>query len=227
MSLIYKFPKLYDWVVEDMLNHPDMKDFYDNVFYDMLQLDKLQEGSLVLDLACGTGLVGLDIAERRPDVHVVGLDISDSVLEQARHYVHERQLKNIVFVKKDIFALTSENISEVCGIKDNRALFDMIVCSHGYTAMKNYEVVFEHTLSLLRKNGCYIIMDIYFPERSLKTRLANKLIAQKLFGADQFRKPWLLLKDRFIDFKMPETHVKYFSISNMLYVARGVNQQEN
>jgi len=52
---------------------------------DLVALAKLRPGERVLDVACGTGVVGRLAAERvGPKGHVTGLDLNESMLEVAR-----------------------------------------------------------------------------------------------------------------------------------------------
>lgn len=50
---------------------------------------------VVLDLGCGTGAVALALAESAG--HVVGRDISEGMLEEARRNADERGLENVSF----------------------------------------------------------------------------------------------------------------------------------
>ncbi|MGH7639893.1 MAG: class I SAM-dependent methyltransferase [Candidatus Dormibacteria bacterium] len=64
-----------------------------------LELAQLRPNHKVLDVATGTGNVALAAA---PDVaEVVGLDITSSMLEQARMQAAEREIRNVRFVRAD------------------------------------------------------------------------------------------------------------------------------
>jgi SAM-dependent methyltransferase len=56
----------------------------------------LSDAHDILDIACGPASWALDIAYRYPKINVVGIDISDSVLEFARARAHVQELDNNV-----------------------------------------------------------------------------------------------------------------------------------
>jgi len=231
MSLLYKFPKVYDWATKKMLEGPNLKDFKENICPVFLKIERLPASSIILDLACGTGNVALWIAQQRQDVHVLGIDVSEAMLERARVRADEKQLSNVVFLHKVPLALTSQNILDCFDVlPNNNAPLDMITCSHGYSAMKveTHQSVFEHTLSLLKEGGSYVIMDIYLDEsHSLASRFFRKFDSM-IFGAnDGYKKYWLLLKDTLTDFEIDEVCIKQWGVPTNWYVARGVNKQES
>jgi ubiquinone/menaquinone biosynthesis C-methylase UbiE len=62
-------------------------DIYDR-FYQMFA-DRIPRGpASVVDIACGPGNVAAWLTRVRPDISVVGVDLSNSMLEQARAEVH-------------------------------------------------------------------------------------------------------------------------------------------
>src|SRR5665811_1209513 len=53
-------------------------------------------GEKILDVSCGTGLVTLPLAEIvKPDGEVVGIDISEGMIDKARAEVEEKDLDNV------------------------------------------------------------------------------------------------------------------------------------
>jgi ubiquinone/menaquinone biosynthesis C-methylase UbiE len=62
----------------------------------------LHAGQSVLDVGCGPGTITLDLARRVAPGRVVGIDISESVLEQARTSAEEAGIENVVFHQADI-----------------------------------------------------------------------------------------------------------------------------
>jgi SAM-dependent methyltransferase len=59
----------------------------------------------VLDLGTGTGAAALAIASRWPDAAVVGADVSEAMLEQARHKLAGDLAGRVEFVRADAAAL--------------------------------------------------------------------------------------------------------------------------
>jgi ubiquinone/menaquinone biosynthesis C-methylase UbiE len=63
----------------------------------------LKPGARVLDVGCGPGTITVDIARRVAPGHVVGIDPSAAVVEQARR--DAEAVENIEFVPGDVYAL--------------------------------------------------------------------------------------------------------------------------
>lgn len=56
----------------------------------------------VLDIACGPGGWALELADRNPQIKVVGIDISQSMIEYASALAKAQKLKNIEFFVMDV-----------------------------------------------------------------------------------------------------------------------------
>src|SRR5690606_9306541 len=66
----------------------------------------LPEGGSLLDLGCGSGRLLMHLAERRPDIEIVGLDASEGMIERARALTRERGLEGrLTFVHGDMLKL--------------------------------------------------------------------------------------------------------------------------
>lgn len=61
----------------------------------------LQGARRVLDLGCGPGTQLVQLAEFLPDVDFTGVDLSESMLGEARRYAAERGVRNVTFVRGD------------------------------------------------------------------------------------------------------------------------------
>lgn len=61
----------------------------------------LQGARRVLDLGCGPGTQLVQLAELCPDVEFTGVDLSESMLGEARRYAAERGVRNVTFVRGD------------------------------------------------------------------------------------------------------------------------------
>jgi len=71
----------------------------------------LGEGAELLDVGCGPGTITVDFAKRLAPGAVVGLDASESVLEQARELARDDALQNVQFVSGDAYALPFDDDS--------------------------------------------------------------------------------------------------------------------
>jgi ubiquinone/menaquinone biosynthesis C-methylase UbiE len=87
----------------------------------MLKLVAIQPGDRVLDVACGTGLVTFRVAEAvGANGHVVGIDISGEMVENARRRAAECRIANVSFERAGAEELPTE---------DNA--FDVALCAVG------------------------------------------------------------------------------------------------
>ena len=60
-------------------------------------MSELPDGALVLDLACGTGEPGLTLAQMRPELRVMGIDSSPTLLSAARAKIERGKIANVQF----------------------------------------------------------------------------------------------------------------------------------
>lgn len=61
----------------------------------------LDDSDVVLDLGCGSGEIGLDIAPHVEWLH--GIDVSEKMIELAREKAHDRRVGNVEFRRADAF----------------------------------------------------------------------------------------------------------------------------
>ena len=62
-------------------------------------LEQISDGSSFLDLACGTGILTREIAEKFPSAKIVGIDITKSYLNVAKQ--NSNSFDNISFILDD------------------------------------------------------------------------------------------------------------------------------
>jgi ubiquinone/menaquinone biosynthesis C-methylase UbiE len=88
---------------------------------DLVALAKLRPGERVLDVACGTGVVGRLAAERvGPKGHVTGLDLNESMLEVARSQPIPAGAAGVAWVQSSALAMRVPDSS-----------FDVVLCQQG------------------------------------------------------------------------------------------------
>jgi ubiquinone/menaquinone biosynthesis C-methylase UbiE len=126
------------------------------------QLDAGFNPSRALDFGCGVGRVTIPLAERCPDV--VGVDVSVSMLREARAQAQARGLTNVSWVQGD------DQLTAVDG------LFDLV---HSYIVFQHIpgergERLFRRLLELLSEGGIGVLHFTY---------------AKATLGSDQFNPP--------------------------------------
>ncbi|KAF4186721.1 hypothetical protein CNMCM7927_005108 [Aspergillus lentulus] len=68
-------------------------------------LPHLRPDMHILDIGCGPGTITVDLARLVPQGHITGLELSPSVLEQARSLAADNAISNITFLSADANAL--------------------------------------------------------------------------------------------------------------------------
>lgn len=81
----------------------------------------------ILDLCCGTGCIGLAIAQAFPRFKVVGSDINPQAIKLSRENADINKIKNVEFIESDLF----QNL--------NLAEFDMIISNPPYITSEDYQ----------------------------------------------------------------------------------------
>jgi demethylmenaquinone methyltransferase / 2-methoxy-6-polyprenyl-1,4-benzoquinol methylase len=121
-------------------------------------LKQLSTEKTVLDLACGTGILTRQIAEKIPLAKVTGVDITTSYLEKAREKLNLYQ--NVSFVNQDAEKL------------DLREKFDCITASY----LPKYcepNILVKNCLEHLNEGGRIILHDFTYPKNRFVRRMWN------------------------------------------------------
>ena len=143
-------------------------------------LEQLSSEKTVLDLACGTGILTKQIAEKLPHAKITGVDMTKSYLEKAKEKLILYQ--NISFVNQDAEKL------------DLGEKFDCITASY----LPKYctaNVLIKNCLEHLNVGGKIILHDFTYPNNKLIQKLWN-FYFKLLYLAGFFIPNW---KQVFID----------------------------
>lgn len=112
----------------------------------------------VLDLACGTGILTLAIAERYPNCHVVGVELRDEYLTIALKKVQRLGIRNVEFV-----------LSRAEDYRSNES-FNYIISSYlaKYADLKSL----THTsIEILDEGGLLLMHDFIYPNKPYLARI--------------------------------------------------------
>jgi ubiquinone/menaquinone biosynthesis C-methylase UbiE len=82
--------------------------FYSAANLELLKHLHLKEDSAVLDLACGTGHLGIRIAKQAPRGKVVGVDLSSKMIAQGKEDAKKAGVGNIQFIERNIHHVLPE-----------------------------------------------------------------------------------------------------------------------
>ena len=143
-------------------------------------LEQLSNERTVLDLACGTGILTRQIAEKLPNAEITGVDITKNYLEKAKEKLILYQ--NISLVNQDAEKLNLEK------------KFDCITASY----LPKYcisDVLIKKCLEHLNVGGKIILHDFTYPKNRLIRKMWN-FYFKLLFLAGFFIPNW---KQVFVD----------------------------
>ena len=202
---------LYDFLAPAY--DPVLKPFYAPFRRRALHFLNVDEGSSVLDLACGTGqnfpLLGSLVGE---EGSIVGVDVSAGMLKKARGAEKNAGYRNLSLLQFDATQLSRSIMTEQTG----RSEFDAIVCTYGFTAMRDWEEAFYRSFALLKPGGTYLIHDIHAERR-------NWHVAAFEFATrvDLSREIWRPLEASCADFHFEYIDPSAYLFAGRLFVARG------
>jgi ubiquinone/menaquinone biosynthesis C-methylase UbiE len=109
----------------------------------LLALASPAVGEQVLDIACGTGLVSFEAARAvGPSGHVLGIDLSERMVEAAERRARDARLSNCHFSRMD---------AETLALPD--ASFDVVLCALGLMYMPDPERALREMSRVLRPGG--------------------------------------------------------------------------
>jgi len=116
---------------------------------------KNHQADSILDIATGTGDLAIKYAEHTDASKIIGLDLSEGMLEVARKKVLGTPLEHKVdFIKGD---------SEALPFEDNS--FDAITVSFGIRNFENLEKGLSEILRVLKPKGLFIILETSVPTK--------------------------------------------------------------
>jgi SAM-dependent methyltransferase len=113
-------------------------------------LGELRPGERVVDVGCGAGIDSLIAAKKvAPDGRVIGVDMTPSMLEKARHAAHEAGLKSVEF---------REGYAEALPVEDGWA--DVVISNGVLNLMPDKAAALQEMSRVLKPGGRLQIGDI-------------------------------------------------------------------
>ncbi len=103
----------------------------------------------ILDVGTGTGLLAIEFAKEIPDVEVIGLDLSEVVLDVARDNAQMSEMSlHVSFERGDAEDMPFED-----------GIFDLVISSNTLHLIKNPIRMFNETQRVLKLEGKFFISD--------------------------------------------------------------------
>lgn len=110
----------------------------------------------ILDIATGTGDLAINLSQTNAK-EIIGLDISDGMLEVGRQKIKTKNLNNTISM------VTGD--SEDLPFDDNT--FDAITVAFGIRNFENLEKGLSEILRVLKPNGIFVILETSVPTNSI------------------------------------------------------------
>jgi SAM-dependent methyltransferase len=136
----------------------------------------------VVDIACGTGL-NFSLIEQAigPDGRIIGVDLTDAMLAEARHRIETNGWSNISLVQAD--AAEFGFPTKVDGILSTYALTHLPECGD----------VIAHGAAALSPGGRWAVLDLKVPDNAPRWLAQPGIALARRFGSvDEWivRRPW-------------------------------------
>ncbi len=144
-------------------------------------IDALRPGEVVVDLGCGAGMDSF-LAARSvgPKGHVIGIDMTDAMLEKARTNARAAEIENVEFRKGYIEALPIEDES-----------VDVIISNCVINLSPEKNKVYAEAYRVLRPGGRVMVSDVVL-ERELPGEVLHSIEAYMgCVGGASLREPYL------------------------------------
>ncbi len=108
----------------------------------------------ILDIATGTGDFALLAAQRLKPKQIIGADISEEMMEIARHKTNQRGLEKVIsFKREDCMKMSFEDES-----------FDAVTVAYGARNFENLNMGLREILRVLRPGGHLLMLELASPK---------------------------------------------------------------
>ena len=151
-----RFAHRYDWFMRSQIEES----------YRILTakiLDEVKGGDSVVEVASGTGLIALEVAEKAAEVEAV--DITPEMVAIAEKKAKERKIENVRFSVEDAYALPFEDRS-----------FDVVICSNALHNMTEPKRALSEMRRVLKDTG-KLMAPTYCHGEGLKSRILSRIMS--------------------------------------------------
>jgi len=142
---------------------------------------KNSNGSIILDIATGTGDLAVEASKINPK-KIIGIDISTKMLQIGQKKIKEKELTKIIELKQG----DAENLN----FEDN--YFDAITVAFGVRNFENLTKGLSEMYRVLKPKGCALILEFSKPKLFLIKHIYNFYFLRilpffgKMFSKDKF-----------------------------------------
>jgi demethylmenaquinone methyltransferase/2-methoxy-6-polyprenyl-1,4-benzoquinol methylase len=142
----------------------------------------LRPGATVVDVACGTGL-NFSLLEQAigPNGRIVGVDLTDAMLAQARQRIETNGWRNVSLVQADAAEF------------DFPTKVDAILSTYALSHVPDCGDVIAHGAAALSRGGHWVVLDLKSPDNVPRWLAQLGIAVGRRFGSiDEWatRRPW-------------------------------------
>lgn len=127
-----------------------------------IELLSAKSPKIILDVACGTADLALDMLSLKPE-RIVGIDISEQMLNVGRAKVQQKACGNII-------ELQQQDVDKM-SFSDNS--FDAVTAAFGVRNFENLEHGLSEMYRVLKSNGVLMILELSAPQKFPFKQLYN------------------------------------------------------
>lgn len=109
----------------------------------------------ILDLATGTADLAIALAKYNPQAHIVGMDISEKMMEIGKEKVKQQGLENQIELR----------LGDAASLPFDDNSFDVVTVGFGIRNFENREQGLSETHRVLKPNGHAVILEFSMPEK--------------------------------------------------------------
>ena len=109
----------------------------------------------ILDLATGTADLAIALAKYNPQAHIIGLDISEKMLEIGKEKVKKQDLDNQIDLR----------LGDAAALPFESQFFDAVTMAFGVRNFENLQQGLSEICRVLKPNGRVYILEFSMPER--------------------------------------------------------------
>jgi 2-polyprenyl-3-methyl-5-hydroxy-6-metoxy-1,4-benzoquinol methylase len=194
-------------------NYDKQEKRYEQTYIQAVEITKkhLNISDIVLDYACGTGIITNEIAGSAKEIHAI--DISSKMIDVAETKANERNIKNIHYAKATIFDK-----------RFGKESFDVILAFSILHLLKDRQNVVQRINELLKPGGLLISVTACLGER--KTPLSIILFLLSKIRIVPYVKLYKIseLEDLVTNanFQIVETELLHFAAPSYFIVAKKI-----
>ena len=114
-----------------------------------------KQPNAILDLATGTGDLAIALAKRNPQTHIIGMDISEKMLDIGKAKVAQQMMENQIEL----------GLGDAASLPFEGDSFDAVTVAFGVRNFENLDKSLSEIHRVLKQDGLIVILEFSMPER--------------------------------------------------------------